>query len=199
MYFGMLPPFVQSRIPSAEELRQFLPMVHDIVMGMIGRLPPNVLRDDLVAAGTCGLLKALSRDTTERAGPFEAYARVRIHGAIVDELRTQDWLSRSARRAETEHPERRFFIPLEELPEHGQDIAGPSDDLDLALDLRVRIAEILDAIDDLPSRQRRLVRMVYVEGMLLKDVAVELRLSLARVSQLHVRAMMTLRANLVAA
>lgn len=189
---------VQTRIPTATELREYLPLVHDVVMGMISRLPPNVLRDDLIAAGTCGLLKALSKPLEDRGATFDSYARIRIQGAIFDELRAQDWLSRSARRAEAATPDRRFFVPMEELPDQGTEIAGPVEDLDFALDLRERFASILDAVAVLPERQRQLVQMVYLDGMMLKEVAKKLRLSEARVSQLHARAMHALRANLAA-
>src|ERR1700760_2403351 len=81
------------------EVSEFMPLVHHVVATMLPRLPPNVLRDDLVAAGTFGLLDALRRQSAgERGVEFTWYARVRIRGAILDELRTQDWLSRRARR-----------------------------------------------------------------------------------------------------
>ena len=187
---------VRTRIPSASELRSFMRLVTDIVGAMLGRLPPNVLRDDLIAAGTCGLLKALSRDV-ERGPGFETYARIRIYGSIMDELRTQDWLTRSARRSEGTS-ERRFFVPIEELPDQGTEIPAPLHDMDLAIDHRQRLAEILDALEILPEREQQLMRMVYLEGMLLKEVAKALNLSVARVSQLHARAMTALRACLAA-
>ena len=84
---------------AAAEVTELMPLVHHAVGTMLKRLPPNVLRDDLVAAGTFGLLDALRRQApAERGVEFGWYARVRIRGAILDELRSQDWLSRRARR-----------------------------------------------------------------------------------------------------
>src|SRR5258708_12470252 len=63
---------------------------------LLRKLPPNVLRDDLIAAGTFGLVDAL-RKSADRGPAFDWYARIRIRGAVVDELRAQDWLTRRAR------------------------------------------------------------------------------------------------------
>src|SRR5579862_3772358 len=82
--------------PSREELTLYMPLVHQVVARVLRKLPPNVLRDDLVAAGTFGLVDAL-RKSTERGPAFDWYARIRIRGAVVDELRAQDWLTRRAR------------------------------------------------------------------------------------------------------
>ena len=76
-----------------------MPLVHHVVGTMLPRLPPNVLRDDLIAAGTFGSsTRSAARRRSERGAEFEWYARVRIRGAIIDELRSHDWLSRRARR-----------------------------------------------------------------------------------------------------
>ena len=61
------------------------------------RLPSNVQRDDLLAAGVYGLVDSLRRNGGDGGAGFAWYARLRIRGAIVDELRAQDWLSRRAR------------------------------------------------------------------------------------------------------
>src|SRR5579863_1772729 len=82
--------------PTREELATYMPLVHQVVARVLRRLPPNVLRDDLVAAGTFGLVDAL-RKSPERTTAFDWYARIRIRGAVVDELRAQDWLTRCAR------------------------------------------------------------------------------------------------------
>src|ERR1700689_3033731 len=82
--------------PSREELTGYMYLVHQVVARVLRKLPPNVLRDDLVAAGTFGLVDAL-RKSVERGPAFDWYARIRIRGAVVDELRAQDWLTRRAR------------------------------------------------------------------------------------------------------
>src|SRR4029077_438550 len=82
--------------PTREELALYMPLVHQVVGRVLRKLPPNVLRDDLVAAGSYGLIDAL-RKSPDRGPAFEWYARIRIRGAVVDELRSQDWLTRRAR------------------------------------------------------------------------------------------------------
>src|SRR5258708_19753593 len=78
--------------PSREELTAYMYLVHQVVARLLRKLPPNVLRDDLIAAGTFGLVDAL-RKSTDRGPAFDWYARIRIRGAVVDELRAQDWLT----------------------------------------------------------------------------------------------------------
>src|SRR3546814_14626330 len=64
---------------------------------MSGRVPRHVLRDDLVSAGMLGLAQAAKSWDPERGVTFERYARTRIQGALLDELRGRDWASRSVR------------------------------------------------------------------------------------------------------
>ena len=69
-----------------------------MALRMAGRLPASVDLDDLIGAGLLGLMDAVDRFEEERAIPFEAYARTRIQGAILDTLRAEDHLSRRDRR-----------------------------------------------------------------------------------------------------
>jgi RNA polymerase sigma factor for flagellar operon FliA len=68
------------------------------VAGRVGvGLPPNVEQADLVSYGIFGLIDAIEKYDLERAIKFETYAINRIRGAIIDELRSQDWIPRSVR------------------------------------------------------------------------------------------------------
>src|SRR5437870_4851036 len=73
----------------AELIRRYVPVVQQIVGGFQRRLPRSVLRDDLVAAGMCGLWDAIRKHGQNRSERFDWYVRVRIRGAILDELRAQ--------------------------------------------------------------------------------------------------------------
>lgn len=64
------------------------------------RLPPHVDRADLVSVGMVGLIEAAARYRPSTGVPFEAFARPRVHGAIVDSLRELDWVPRSVRALE---------------------------------------------------------------------------------------------------
>jgi RNA polymerase sigma factor for flagellar operon FliA len=75
-----------------------LPLVQHVVSDVAGRLPRFVERDDLVAAGMLGLTQAAQSFDAGRGVTFQVYARVRIRGAVLDELRRRDWVSRGTRR-----------------------------------------------------------------------------------------------------
>ena len=74
-----------------------LPLVRKVAKRIARRLPSVVEMDDLVGAGTIGLMDALQRFDPARAGGFPAYAEIRIRGAILDHLRAMDWLPRTLR------------------------------------------------------------------------------------------------------
>ena len=78
-------------------VEQHLPLVGYITSEFIGRLPAHVSRDDLTSAGLMALVQA-SRGYDPATGvPFNRYANTRVRGALLDELRGQDWASRGAR------------------------------------------------------------------------------------------------------
>ena len=79
-------------------VREFAPLVRTTALRLHCRLSANVELDDLIGAGTIGLLDALRKfEPQEASAGFEAYASQRIKGAMLDELREQDWLPRSVR------------------------------------------------------------------------------------------------------
>jgi RNA polymerase sigma factor for flagellar operon FliA len=78
-------------------IRLGLPLVRRMAFRMARRLPPNVDVNDLIGAGTEGLLKAVQYYDAERYPQFEPYAKTRIRGAILDELRANDSLTRYGR------------------------------------------------------------------------------------------------------
>jgi RNA polymerase sigma factor for flagellar operon FliA len=74
-----------------------LPIVRRIAFRMARRLPPNVDVSDLIGAGTEGLLRAVQAYDQTRFPAFEPYAKTRIRGAMLDELRANDSLTRYGR------------------------------------------------------------------------------------------------------
>lgn len=84
--------------PFADLVTEHLPVVGYEVNAILHRLPAFVTRDDLAAAGNLGLVQAARTYDPEVGVPFDRWAKVRIRGAILDELRSVDWLSRGARR-----------------------------------------------------------------------------------------------------
>ncbi len=86
----------------ANELRdQLIVLYSPLVKYVAGRvaagLPPNIEQADLVSNGIFGLIDAIEKFEPERGYKFETYAISRIKGAILDELRSIDWVPRSVR------------------------------------------------------------------------------------------------------
>lgn len=87
-------------LPKADYARQYAPLVRKLAHQMIARLPANVELDDMIQAGMMGLMDAVARFEESHGVAFEAYAANRIRGAMLDELRANDWLPRSVRRSQ---------------------------------------------------------------------------------------------------
>lgn len=77
---------------------KYAPLVKYIVDRLAFKLPSNISKDELASAGAIGLLDALDKFNPEIGSKFETYAEHRIKGAILDELRKMDWVSRSIRK-----------------------------------------------------------------------------------------------------
>ncbi len=73
-------------------------LVGHIVRETMNRVPVHVNRDDLTSAGLTALVQAGQAFDADRGVPFARYASTRIRGAVLDELRSMDWASRSVRR-----------------------------------------------------------------------------------------------------
>jgi len=81
---------------------QFVPLVKRMAHHLLARLPASVQVDDLVQAGMLGLMDAAGRFEEGQGAQFETYASQRIKGAMLDELRANDWMPRGVRRAQRE-------------------------------------------------------------------------------------------------
>jgi RNA polymerase sigma factor for flagellar operon FliA len=86
-------------MPASEDqlVGQYAPLVRRLALQLAARLPASVELDDLMQAGMMGLLDAVRRYQDTEEAQFETYAVTRIRGAMLDELRAQDWLPRSVR------------------------------------------------------------------------------------------------------
>lgn len=80
-------------------LAQHAPLVRRLALQLIAKLPASVDLDDLIQAGMLGLLDAANRYHDDQGAKFETYASQRIRGAMLDELRANDWVSRGLRQS----------------------------------------------------------------------------------------------------
>ncbi len=81
-------------------IRQYVPLVRRLAHHMIAKLPANVELDDLIQVGMIGLSEALTRYEVAQGVQFETFATQRIRGAMIDELREGDWMSRGSRKSQ---------------------------------------------------------------------------------------------------
>jgi RNA polymerase sigma factor for flagellar operon FliA len=88
----------QGKIEQRDLTEEYIPIVRRHALSLRVRLPANIDLDDLIQAGYLGLLEAMQRYDESSGTPFQAFANSRIRGAMIDELRTRDWLPRSVRR-----------------------------------------------------------------------------------------------------
>jgi RNA polymerase sigma factor FliA len=222
----------------------YSPMVKYLAGRIVARMPAHVEVADLVSYGLGGLIEAVERFDPARGVKFEAYASTRIRGAIIDELRSLDWVPRSirgeARKIEEATAElstslhrmptdaelaARMSIDAEELDASLQrvadarvvaldqpwditgadggettllqtlpdrDAADPAASADRA-DLRQRMT---DAILNLPEREQLVLGLRYHQEMRLAEIGEILGVTESRVSQLHAKAVLQVRALL---
>lgn len=78
-------------------LKEYLPLIRRLAHRLVSRLPDSIEVDDLINSGVLGLLDAVGKFDSERQIKFKTYAEFRIRGAMLDDLRSQDWASRSLR------------------------------------------------------------------------------------------------------
>lgn len=78
-------------------IMEYSPLIKFIAQKIAVRLPSNIELDDLISSGVIGLMDAIEKYDPTRDNKFKTYAEFRIRGAILDELRAQDWVPRSVR------------------------------------------------------------------------------------------------------
>ena len=81
-------------------IKQYQPLVRRLAHHMMAKLPANVQVDDLIQVGLIGLSDALVRYEAAQGVQFETFATQRIRGAMLDELRDNDWMSRGSRKSQ---------------------------------------------------------------------------------------------------
>ncbi|MBA2677414.1 MAG: FliA/WhiG family RNA polymerase sigma factor [Ktedonobacteraceae bacterium] len=239
----MWTEFVATKNSALREelIKQYGPLVRYVV-GRMGIPPTSMLElEDLVSYGMIGLINAVDRFDPARGVRFESFATTRIRGSVIDQLRTLNWLPRSAmaRIKQIEGAlailEQRLGRPATEeeaaievgvsiqryrqmLREVGVTIlsldaplkhVNQDDDANSLTDLledqstpspadQVEHQEdrllLAAALDRLPERERILLSLYYHEELTMKEISTVMGISESRVCQLHMQAVMRLRA-----
>lgn len=121
-------------------VQQYLPLVGSIMGRLAMTLPEHVSHDDLYSAGLVGLLQALRNYDPTCGSSFETYARLRIRGAMLDELRHMDWVPRSVH--EKARKLQDTMVRLE------QKLGHAATEAQMARELGVSVNEYNDLLDE---------------------------------------------------
>src|SRR6266540_4702876 len=159
------------------------------------RIPSTSLanRDDVASAAMIGLIGAVERFDPRRGVPFEAYAALRIRGAVVDELRRVDERGRADRRLEGAELAVSLDVLMEKGTHHGPVVDDGFSERFEQEDLKTRVQ---DALGRLPARQREVIARYYGDELTLREAGAKMGVSEARACQLHGRAIQNLRREL---
>ena len=135
-------------------VRAHLALVNYMVAEIAGRIPRHVCRDDLISAGMAGLAQAARSYDPERGITFQRFASARIRGALLDELRSRDWASRSVRAKARD---------VQQVTDHltarlGRNLNYRGDMIDAELSLWAASHNLLKAIKAATARQARQAR-----------------------------------------
>ena len=165
-------------------------LVKDIAKRFQGRVPPCITLDDLVSAGTVGLIQAVDRFDSSRGPKFKSYAQHRIHGAMLDFLREEDPLSRTERRRvrESAAGPGPTTVSLDEIQLHRLAAPAPPT-FTTRLDVR-------EARRSLSPRENRVIALLYDFDWQSREVAADLHVNESRISQIKHRAISKLRLQL---
>jgi RNA polymerase sigma factor for flagellar operon FliA len=87
--------------PSREEkISGLIYLVQHVAGRLVAKLPSHIAKEDLISAGVVGLIDAVDRFDASKGCSLKTYSSLRIRGAMVDELRSQDWVPRTVHRDE---------------------------------------------------------------------------------------------------
>ena len=142
----------KGRLDNSTLIKQYSPLVRRLAHQMIAKLPANVEVDDLIQVGLIGLTDALSRFDAEQGVQFETFATQRIRGAMLDELRGGDWMSRGTRRQQRE-----IEVAVHKVE---QRLGRAPNETEIAAEMGLPLAEYQELLGKVRGTQ-----LVYLEDM----------------------------------
>lgn len=122
-----------------ELIMEYAPLIKFIAQKIAVRLPAHIELDDLISSGVIGLMDAIEKYDPKRDNKFKTYAEFRIRGAILDELRAQDWVPRSVR--DKAKMLDRAIVELE------SQLGRNAEDEEIAAKLNISIEEFYDLVN----------------------------------------------------
>jgi len=219
------------------------PLIRFVAGRIAMRLPSHVPLEDLYSAGVLGLIDAVDKFDPRQNVKFKTYAEFRIRGAILDELRSMDWVPRSVRKKSSKledayhHVQNQlgraasdeevaeamgvsldeFFHLLDEVKgvnllslddqnsplaqldsEQVLEALGREDKEDplTQLGLAELRRAVASAIEGLPDKEKLVVSLYYYDELTMREIGEVLGYTESRISQMHTKAILRLRARL---
>lgn len=136
---------IQGKTDRNQLLAQHAPLVKKLAHMMRAKLPSSVDVDDLIQAGMIGLLDAISRYEDNHGAQFETYAVQRIRGAMLDELRSSDWMPRNMRQNM-----RKIEVAMTEVQ---QKLGRPPAESEIAAHMKLSLADYQDLLSEAGGHQ----------------------------------------------
>jgi RNA polymerase sigma factor FliA len=188
-----------------ELLQLYLHLVDSVAQKLKVRLPAHVRIDDLKSAGREGLWKALHSYSLDKGVPFGAYATNRIRGAMIDELRKMDELTRGQRaqwkQAQTAYGRQVAYqqtsVSLDDLERYEWIVDETAMSPEERAIQSTEIAELNRAIMKLSQQEQLVLALVFTENLTLAETAEVLSLSRSRVSTIYNNALKRLKGTIM--
>ncbi len=198
-------PLVEG-LTKSELILKYGERVRVIARRIASSLPQSVDPEDLVSVGFMGLMNAADRFDASKGAKFSTYAEFRIRGAILDELRNQDWIPKPVRaKIKKDEATAKKLGPLmlvnygdlnedpaleEKMTEH----AGGEKATPYTMASRSDAKAWMDRMmADLSENERRVLSMYYYRELNLREIAQILELTESRISQIHSQAIFKLK------
>lgn len=234
---------VLTRERREELILKYTPLINYVAGRLAMRLPPHISVNDLISSGIVGLIDAVEKFDPAKNIQFKTYAEFRIRGAMLDELRSMDWIPRSVRKkasdlertywrlekklgrpVEDEEVAEEIGITLDEfykllddtrhatfldiemirrrMSDNNEDdlfdLIADDDDIDPFT--RLNMTEVKElfiaAIRELPDKEKLVVSLYYYEHLTMREIGEIMGYTESRISQMHTKAMLRLRAKL---
>jgi len=221
-----------------EIILRHLDLVKYIALRLTPRLPADISVDDLFNSGIIGLMDAIDKFDPSQEIQFKTYAKIRIKGAMLDELRAMDWVPRSLRQksnnlqttlstlerklgrqptdeevaADLEISLDEYFRLLDEVKSvsvlpieilealqesQGDNQLGACSENPVQSIFHAEVqAKLAEAIRSLSKNEQLVLSLYYYEELTMKEIGLILGYTESRISQIHTKAVLRLRARL---